>query len=59
MPLVLVAACAILVASRGIFCCDAQTLVVKHRLSTCIMWTSLLHGLWDLSSLTKDQTHIL
>ena len=43
--LVLAVACRILIAMLGL-------------ISSCDMWASLPCGMWDLSSLTRDQTHI-
>ena len=34
-----------------------DSLVVVHGLSSCGMWAELLHGMWDLSSPTRDWTH--
>ena len=41
----------ILVVARRIF-------TATWGLSNCNMWVQLLCGMWDLSSLTRDQTHI-
>ena len=35
-----------------------DSLVVAHRLSSFSTWVYLLQSMWDLSSLTRDQTHI-
>ena len=35
-----------------------DSLVVVHELSSCREWASLLHGMWALSSLTRDWTRI-
>ena len=32
--------------------------VVVYRLNGCSMWASVLHSMWDLSSLIRDQTHV-
>ena len=37
--------------------CDTHSLVVAHRLS-CGEWARLPCGMWNLSSLTRDRTHI-
>ena len=34
------------------------SLVEARGLSSCGAWAQLPHGMWDLSSLTRDQTHI-
>ena len=34
-------------------------LVAACRLFSCGAWASLPRGMWDLSSLTKDRTHVL
>ena len=36
----------------------AQAQVVAHRLSNCGGQAQLLHIMWDLSSPTRDQTHV-
>ena len=48
----------VLVAASWIFRCGARTLVVAHELCSYGMRAQLLCGMWDLSSLTRDQTHI-
>ena len=36
----------------------ADSPVVAHGLSRCDSWSQLPHSMWDLSSLTRDQTHV-
>ena len=39
------------------FCCAGSSL--RHvGFSSCSMWALLPHSVWDLSSLTRDRTHI-
>ena len=38
--------------------CCVDSLAVAHRLSSCGTQALLLHGMWDLSSQTRDQTCI-
>ena len=46
------------------FCCACKPLsgcsiqAPECRLSSCIMWAELLHGMWDISSPTRDQIHV-
>ena len=37
----------------------ARSFVVAHGLFSCGIWAELLPGVWDLSSLTRDQTRVL
>ena len=47
-----------------IFCCGARTLQFRcvgskvHGLGTCSAQAQLLHDMWNLSSPTRDRTHI-
>ena len=36
----------------------AGSLVEARKLSSCGAWDSLPHGMWDLSSPTRDQTRV-
>ena len=35
-----------------------DSLLVVCRLCSCGMWSYLLHSMWDLNSLTRNQTHV-
>ena len=37
----------------------AQSSTAARGLFSCGAWAELLHGMWDLSSLTRDQTRVL
>ena len=39
--------------------CCTDSLVVVCGLSSCHAWAKLLHGTWNLSSQTRDQTCVL
>ena len=67
---VLVAAHGIFIETCGIFCCGTQaslqlwragflSLVQAHKLSSCGARAQLSSGMWDASSLTRDQTYVL
>ena len=47
------------------FCCGVQATLVAAcrlqsvcRLSSCRTWAEMPHGMWDISSPTRDQTHV-
>ena len=42
----------------GSLVCGSRALVELCELSSCGMRAQLPHGMWDLSSLTRDRTHI-
>ena len=42
----------------GSVVCSIQALVEACELSSCGTWAQLPRGMWDLSSLTRDRTHI-
>ena len=46
----------VLVAARGIFIASCGS--VCHRLSSCGIRAYLLRGMWDLSSPTRDPSHV-
>ena len=47
--------CWVLVAAHEIFIASYR---VFHGLSSCGAWAQQLSGMWDLSSPTRDQTHV-
>ena len=47
-----------LVVAHGLCSCGMWAVVEAHELSSCGIWAPLPHGLWDLSSLTRDWTLI-
>ena len=49
---VLVAAHRVFIVSHRTFHCGADSPFVAHGLSSCSVWTWLLHAMWDLSSPT-------
>ena len=49
-----------LLSSCGVWAPEHMgSVVVAYRLSNCCMQAKLLHSMWDLSSLTRDQTRVL
>ena len=51
--------------SMWAFCCGVQATLVAAcrlqsvcRLSSCRTWAEMPHGMWDISSPTRDQTHV-
>ena len=49
------------VAARGLLSsCGVRvfSLVEARELGSCGVWAWLPHGMWDLSSLTRDQTRV-
>ena len=57
LPRVLVAACGIFAAARGVFSLQRRdSLALVRGLSSCSTWAELVHSMWDLSSPTRDQT---
>ena len=59
------AACRLFIVALGLLCsCGRQSperigsVGAAHRLISCGAWAQLPHGMWDLSSLTRDRTHV-